>query len=547
MKLHLENKGMEQDSFSVLSRAACRHMKKRGLTLAEDGYPVVITMDRSLENDRYTIVSDAAGAVLTAGNNAALFAAFGRFLRESEFDGRGGFSPAICKTDFTPRCPLRGMYYASHNWNYYQEAPFEQIRDEIEDLALRGSNAIQLWFSMYDYTSMDDPEAERQVLFVRHVFEYADRIGMANALVMLANEPFHETPEALRAEWGAQNGYFLPLNAHYHEEICPSREGGLEEILRLRRQMLERFADLPVRYVTYNAYDEGGCTCEKCALWGVNGYLRIFPHFCDLVREFFPDAEFIVSTWGFDRFCRGEWDAFYPHLTDGTWKDVSYIMATFFAGQVPKVILEKGIPEGVKFIDFPEISMHAATPWGGFGANPQPAYLQKLEDESGHYFSGGFPYSEGLFEDINKFIVLSRYSGYCANANEAVRAYVKYEFCLSGEALDEMTDAVIRSESSLLRGKKYDGPSAQFPISDPAEVGHFYEVMEKYNRILPEAIRTHYRFRTLYLRAVIDREMVKADYYPLRSAVCQEAMRELDRIYCVQEKTGRFVRTPLGQ
>ena len=549
MTVSIRNSGVGEESFGVLLRAAERRLGERQLSLTaeeEADYAIDVRIDSALKDDRYIIESDASGARLAAGNDVTAHAAFGRWMLESFFDGRGGFRPFEGKIDFTPLKPLRGMYFATHFCNFYHRAPIEQVYSVIEDLAGRGCNSLLVWFDMHHFTSMDDPAAVELTERLRAMLKYAAKIGMKGSLTMLSNEGFSTSPEHLRAEWTAQNGYFAAPGGHYHVEICPSKPGGIEEILKERRAMLERFADLDIAYVCYWPYDQGGCTCKKCFPWGSNGFMRLYPHFRELVREIMPQTRVIMSTWYFDRFVKGEWDGFYPFIENGMPDGVDYIMSFFFNGQLPAVIEEKGLPDGVKFIDFPEISMYTCTPWGGFGASLLAGFLNRTNEKSGKLYSGGFPYSEGIFEDVNKFITQTYYSGLYPNAEDAVRAYVRNEFCVEGDALDELTEALLATESTLARKRTAcaDGSFA-YPMNDPSKAEEIYETLSKYNSLLPDGIRLGYKFRLWYLRAVIDRELALTGGAPT-SEICVSAMAELCKTYYADAETNRWVRPPVG-
>ena len=52
----------------------------------------------------------------------------------------------------------------------------------------------------------------------------------------------------------------------------------------------------------------------------------------------------------------------------------------------------------------PEIGMHETFPWGGCGATPLPARAQLQWDRVKSQVAGGFPYSEGIYEDITKAV-----------------------------------------------------------------------------------------------------------------------------------------------
>lgn len=552
MKISISNINMGQDSFLILKKSADRIFSLRGINLVEEGadYLISVKVNNMLDGERFVIESDEKACSITASDDLNIHAGLGRFFTESVFDGRGCFTPFKGKIDFVPQKPLRGMYFATHFYNFYQSAPIEKVYEVIEDLALRGCNNLFVWFDMHHFNSMDDPDAIVLADRMHSMLKYANRIGIKGSLTLLSNEGFASSPENVRAEWWIQNGYTALPDSHYHLEICPNKEGGLEEILKERRQMLERFADLDIAYVSYWPYDQGGCTCEKCSPWGANGYLKILPHFKKLLHEFFPQAQIIVSTWYFDKFIPGEWDAFYPHMKDGSLCGSEYIMSFFFNGVMPEVLTKNGIPEGLKFVDFPEISMYTCSPWGGFGAIALPRFLNTTNEKSGHLYSGGYPYSEGIFEDINKYMTMTYYSGLYPDARDAIRAYVKFEFCVQGQESDELADAIIKSETAQAKDKykaEVTGTTIRFIIKDTSDIEYVYGVFEKYNKILPENITKSRSFRLWYIRAVLDRELMLCDGYPIRSELAQKLMKEVNDFYYADEKTCRWVKAPEGK
>ena len=103
-------------------------------------------------------------------------------------------------------------------------------------------------------------------------------------------------------------------------------------------------------------------------------------------------------------------------------------------------------------------------------------------------------------------------------------------------------DAIERSETGLTRGT--DFKSWRFTISDTSDVEYVYETLSAYDRKLPENIRTTKKWRMMYLRAVIDHELIGCDFDPTRSDRCVEAMNELRAIYHTNHETLRCVCPP---
>ena len=533
----LINKNMPEGGFGILSGVAKRLLEARFVDFGI-GFRVTLEVDPSLLNERYIIISEDNGCALRAADALSLFAAFGRLLRLSRFDGKGGFAPFVGELDFTPRKKLRGMYFATHFENFYHSAPIEKVYEVIEDLALRGCNSLLVWFDMHHFESMEDEGAQSLVKRLRAILGYANSIGIGGSLTMISNEGFVSSPAHLRAEWAVQNGYHASPDSHYHVEICPSKDGGIEEILRSRRAMLEHFADLKIDYVVYWPYDQGGCTCKACAPWGANGFLKLLPHFKALVNEMMPRTEIILSAWYFDKFTVGEWEGLLDNI-----EGIPYVLSFFENGVLPEVIRERGLPAGVEFIEFPEISMRGCSPWGGYGASHLAAFLDRTNETSKDIYGGAYPYSEGVFEDANKFIELALYSGECESALEALRVYMNFEFCTDS---DELFEALVLTERTLER-KRFHLENIKVTLTDPSAVEHVRAVFEKYNELLPRSITALRNFRLFYLRALIDSEIARNDGFSIRSEICQSAMREIDGIYFVNEKTCPWVRPATGK
>ena len=77
----------------------------------------------------------SGGARVAAADPLGFLHGAGKLLRSLRY-GENGFEADIPCGRYTPRCSVRGVYFASHFHNYYINAPFEEIRRYIEDLAL---------------------------------------------------------------------------------------------------------------------------------------------------------------------------------------------------------------------------------------------------------------------------------------------------------------------------------------------------------------------------------------------------------------------------
>lgn len=531
------NAGFNAESGRIFEKALERKFRERGLQYGTSGVCLEPVYDGSLRDDAWRVESGNGAVKVTAGGISGLFAGTGAWLRHCTFDGAGGFVPYEGKLSLTPQNPIHGIYFASHFGNYYEKAPAEELNEYLEDLAFGGCNALMAWYDMHQYENAAVPESRRMITLLSGLYRHASAVGMKTVFGTLANEGFASSPEKMRAEWWVQNGYTRAPNGHYHVEICPNKDGGMEEILKERREVMAAFADTPIDFVSIWDYDQGGCTCEKCKPWGANGFLKCFKELTALYREILPNAKLLCSTWYFDHFIAGEWDAFANEINTGKYDGIDYLFG-YFANEepVPDFMRMGHNPGGHPMIAFPEISMYSASPWGGFGANPLPERLESNFRGMGGMYAGALPYSEGIYEDINKTLMLGFYSGYSDSADEILREYAAFELCLPESRRGDFVRLMHLLEKSIRRSRRVDEAKQappyekmQYVIADPSCVSEAAKLAESLNAAVPERMRGAIRWQTVYLRTKIDLELVKNDMY--LSEKQKEYAAELCRLF----------------
>ena len=479
------------------------------------------------------------GLLLTGHDERGLLYGVGKLLRDASC-GPGSFVPGSWRGQSRPDKPLRGIYFATHFHNWYHEAPVEEIERYVEELALWGYNTVCVWFDMHHYHGIADPAAQAMLARLIAILNAARRIGLNTSTLFLANEAYANSPVHLRADWTAgHNGYHHEIGS-YRVELCPSKPGATELILQWAEEKLAAFAPVGLDYLWIWPYDQGGCTCSACAPWGANGYLRLAEPVARLFRRACPNGRVILSTWYFGHFTDGEWAglarAFEP---PPDWVDV--ILADDYGDLFPAFPLEHGVPGGLPLINFPEISMYRCSPWGGYGANPFPRHLQALWDQSGHLLSGGFPYSEGIYEDMNKAVVAQLYWDANKSAMATVREYLAYES--SPQVVEPLTEAIAILEQTLPRGypeQTERGVRFTLPHTEGAE--RCWQLVEAADALLPPDRRMAWRWRLLYLRARIDRELAAHDGFS--TPLCERAFEELSRIYHAEGVAASWVAPP---
>ena len=217
-----------------------------------------------------------------------------------------------------PEKEFRGIYFATHFYNYYQTAPVEKIVDYIEELALWGCNVIAMWFDMHHFTGLDDPAAQELLGRMKSFTAAARGIGMKVLLGGPANEYYAGAPAELLAE-NEPDGtvYFARMDSFYGTELCPAKAEARELLRSSHREVLEQFADVGLDLISFSPYDQGGCTCVNCRPWGAKGYPRTCRAMYEAAKTLYPDIRMILSTWVFDvPVDEGEYEGLFSLLSE---------------------------------------------------------------------------------------------------------------------------------------------------------------------------------------------------------------------------------------
>src|SRR5665647_804201 len=188
-------------------------------------------------------------------------------------------------------------------------------------------------------------------------------------------------------------------------------------------------------------------------------------------------------------------------------------------------------------------------PWGGFGATPLPDHLLDQWQKVKHRLSGGFPYSEGIFEDINKVIYAQSYWNSATPIEQTLKEYISYEY--SPKAVDSILKVIKTLEQNHhmrwwpgeLEGVKLTMdwfPSKNVkPQADPG-AEEAYAIVKQVDPTLPEWARKSWRWRILYIRTMLDAELKANGGAP--NETCIKGFKELMKIYHTTEKTDPVVK-----
>ncbi len=409
-------------------------------------------VDPSLPAESFQIKGDPCQMQILGGDRLGLLYGVGKFLRTSRRED-GQFIPSEWRGFSQPQKEVRGIYFATHFHNFYQDAPVEKVSQYIQDIALWGFNTLSVWFDLHTYPGINDPAAQAMITRLRQLLQAARAIGLKTSLTLLANEAFANSPEHLRAEWSAgQNGLLPGASRALPRGALPAQTWGGRAALSLETPGLRCLSGYPSRLHLDLAVRPGRLHLRQSARPGaINGFLKLARPIAEVAREYFPQVRIVLSTWYFDHFIQGEWQGLQKFLKKpADWlTDRDFLMAELISGGYPDFLVKNGVPGRMRLLGFPEISMQGATPWGGFGANPLPGLVQRLMEASNPMQAGGFPYSEGIFEDMNKALCAQLYWNPATSAESILHEYISYEF--SPSVVEAAWQALQLLESTLPR------------------------------------------------------------------------------------------------
>ena len=533
---------------TVLARQIKQRCDVKVATSGDAKLMVELTIQQGIGKEGFRIEDRKGGGVRIVGNDErGLVAGAGKFLRTSRYD-QGGFTPGEWRGTSVPTRQARGIYFATHFHNFYHEAPVEDIQHYVEDLALWGLNELVVWYDAHHFNGFEDPEAVKFRKRLHDIMAAAKRIGIDVGLGVIGNEAYGNSPAELRASGGGRG-------AVYPCAVCPSKPEGMKYILKVLGEEFDWAADLKPRSVWIWPYDPGYCGCAECKPWGSKGFMKCVEEVGKLARQKMPGTKILLSTWYMDQ---AELTSVMKQLgerkdlVDGLVNEDNILPGASGLGGVDQVpsgaspLQNHGLP----VVGFPEISMHNTFPWGGFGATPLTARAQAQWNAQKKGVAGGYPYSEGIYEDLTK-IVYSQFYWNDQPSADTVKEYIAFEF--SPDAVADVAGVIKTLEQNHhLRWwpGKLEGVKLQMdwfpskgtkPQADPG-AEEAYATMQRVDGLLTPQAKKAWRWRQLYLRALLDAELKTNGGSP--NDKCNEAFAELIKIYHA-ENADPAVRPPL--
>ena len=497
-------------------------------------FRVEFTIDGSLSNETAVVhVADGCAKVHGGRFRALVFGA-GCLLRSIRYNAEA-FDVPCGEFVFRPAKPIREVYLARHFNTWYHRASAEELSRYVDDLVLCGVNSIKSFAQVaaVDFRFSDDLERQMFEATTRALVRHIKDLDISFAVSGGGNVTGKAIPKSMKAErYGSE-----VMRGFSDFSVCPEKPGGLERLMSERREALKELEGLPIDEFVYWPYDEGGCACGKCNPWGGHGYLKLIERMAKMNGAVYPEARHIVSTWLFDD---ADWEGLYRYLETHDWIGGLVVDSH---DSFPKYPLLHPVPKNIPVITFPEVSMWGRFPWGGTGATPLPRRFERLFREAEPVASGFSIYSEGLFDDINKFEIAALYVNPKSSYRDALAEYSRYEFPGVDEAdfirLCEMLEDIhcTSLDSAAHAGDTSNNSFANYvKFADDAELlrraavaARAKALADKIECAMLPCRRGTWKWRQIALRAKIDAAVYRDR--DIRADAAVAAYRELVELY----------------
>jgi len=457
-------------------------------------YIVSLSISADMKSECYTITSANGKTVIEGGDFNALVFGMGKFLHTSKYSD-DGILPSSVNGSFSPKTEIRAVYFAMHFFNWYQQCSLEEMEEHIEDLMLWGYNAVFIIFPKLNLTGWDDPHTAHVLALFRKVFSAAKRMNMKTGY-QSGNQDFINQDMSVAADKSKLYVKNAPL-------ICTSTEAGYLRYESILMHVINEVKDLGIDYISFWPYDEGGCSCDKCWMWGPNGFYNAAKRFSARIKKDFPEIKTILSTWLFaaGKYNHGEWELFYKRIEEERAKGeefIDYILVDSRDIPVNQYVRQNGGPGGnIKVITFPDTCMTGLEPWGCVGAVATPNRMLSMWVPYQSFAKGGYIYSEGKFDDINKAVMSSLFWDDSVPVYDTVREYAGYEYpgC-DPEDIKKLIELIEFNHDLTHR-------SIQKP-ADLEKAAAARALAEKIDAELTESAKKSWRWRILLIRTRLD-------------------------------------------
>ncbi|MGC8972406.1 MAG: hypothetical protein ACP5K2_09515 [bacterium] len=343
---------------------------------------------------------------------------------------------------------LLSIYGPAHFGNFYECMSKTEARELFKEWKSWGINGIGTYFNPANAVDpfSQDPlykwAREMPIMLwerKRKLLQAAQENGMKITLSLSPNVVYIDQ---LRPELAAET----TSTEYIGPNLCPSKPEARKIILNNCKNLFEYIGNggVSIDFILAFLRDWGGCNCKECSPW-IKTYLGLWEDLIPILKKYHPNVKVQFCTWWMteeelETICE------YLKIQRPKWVD-GINLSLNYSTEIPKVEL----PDGYKKTIFLHIS-YATThldKYGVKGGVVAPNRLDMIFKKLKDYNIEGFQaYSEGIYDDLNKFLVAHLGNNSSLNTRELVKDYChKYFNINSSTDIEELVDAIYKLEN----------------------------------------------------------------------------------------------------
>jgi len=405
-----------------------------------------------------------------------------------------------------PAVPFRGIYWATHYFNPYEEWPLPRIKEELERLADQGGNFLMTWFAKRQYHDIFDRKkrAAKEVAKwnrLKKMHAMAVDLGFGTGMVQCVNTLYRGQASDRSSCLANPPDWPGPLK-DMGKLACPSTARGRKLSIQNNTNLLQ---DMPsVDVVALFGFDEGGCHCKRCTPWAKN-FFFLAKDITQAFRKTHPSAKVYLADWGMSANDLDIWESLLASKSvDSSWLTG---ICSFYRGKM----LEKRFRKyGIKVGIMPENTMIGG--WGAWGANPLPKLVhERMQCAKSGNIDFLAPYSEGLHDEINEAVCLAMADNPNQPVERILQAYAGEQLKIGRESgRKAFARLALSMETAYL---KYAEPGlwvsgirpGRWPERDTRDglrrtMVEAVDLLDRVTRCVPASVRKKHWWRTLAIQ-----------------------------------------------
>jgi hypothetical protein len=401
--------------------------------------------------------------LIVASDARGLLYGIGRLLRNMVLAPHVALVPAALRLATSPKYPLRGHqlgYRPKVNaYDAWTEAQFDQY---IRELALFGANSIELV----------PPRTDDQ---------------RTSPLMKVPPLEMMERLSKIIDSYGLDVWIWYPnMGKDYTSEAAITAElAEREEIFRRLKR---------IDQILVPAGDPGDLTMEVLFPW--------LERMATVLQKYHPCAKLWVAPQGFQASDRRRLEVFYKRVNAKPAWLGGVVYGPWISATLPE--LRAALDPEIKIRNYPDIThsvvcQYPVPNWDLAFAltlhrecyNPRPLAMKAIHNLFAQYTCGSLCYSEGINDDVNKFVWLDQGWDPARPVVETLREYARV--FINANFRDELAQGFLAEE------RNWDGPLA---VNQQVDVT--LQQWQQLEKLVPAATRDNYRFQMGLLRAYYD-------------------------------------------